>query len=82
VVAIWNDDEDMEELEVGIATSEMVEETAKGIFSLPVGLAFILYGSTWIDGRGKRYHCFEASRSISPIMRSWLRELESLKQGL
>jgi len=70
IIAIWNDDEDMEELEVEAAVHDLRNEE-----SLPDGLLFIVYGSKWI-GR-KQLHCFPFRHSIDPHYALWQREFDS-----
>jgi hypothetical protein len=56
IIALWNDDEDMEELEVEAAVRDLVIDAMKGIQKLPKGLMFVLYGSSWV-GR-QQFYCF------------------------
>lgn len=59
LIAIWNDDEDMEENEVSTAVIDLRGDAVEGKIQLPPGLIFILYGSKWIGGTGnKQLHCF------------------------
>jgi hypothetical protein len=56
IIALWNDDEDMEELEVEAAVCDLVMDAMKGIQKLPKGLMFVLYGSSWV--RRQQFYCF------------------------
>jgi CRISPR/Cas system-associated protein Cas5 (RAMP superfamily) len=69
IIAIWNDDEDLEELEVEFAVKALIE----GGF-LPEGLQFILFGSPWI-GR-KQFYCFPARTQLAPVFRNWIADIE------
>jgi hypothetical protein len=76
-LAIWNDDEDMEDIEVAIAVESIREESAAGRLTLPSGFQFVIYGSRW-HGR-QQYYFFALPTDHpwkSPIERtfrsSWL----------
>ena len=59
IIALWNDDEDMEELEVRTAVAYLRNDATEGRINLPSGLLFILYGSKWVGGVGNRQlYCF------------------------
>jgi hypothetical protein len=45
IIAIWNDEEELEEIEVEIAVSNLRRDAAQNIFSIPNQLLFVLYGS-------------------------------------
>lgn len=59
IIAIWNDDEDMEELEVGAAVKSIRGDAYANRLKLPSGLSFVLYGSKWVGGvENKQLFCF------------------------
>jgi hypothetical protein len=59
IIAIWNDDEEMEELEVNTAVINLRNDAFEHHLSLPSGLLFVLYGSKWVRaGDNKQLHCF------------------------
>ena len=59
IIAIWNDDEDMEEVEVNTAVIDLRNDAAQERINLPIGLLFVLYGSKWVGGVGNRQlYCF------------------------
>jgi hypothetical protein len=64
IIAIWNDDEDLEEAETETAVSNICIDAGKGILALPSGLLFILYGSKWIGN--KQLYCFPFRRLEQP----------------
>jgi hypothetical protein len=75
IIAIWNDDEDLEEVEVRTAANEISNDVGNDILSIPHGLLFILYGSKWI-GRNKQLHCFPFRILEEPYCK-WKTELEN-----
>lgn len=68
IIAIWNDDEDMEEIEVEAAVNDLRNET-----SLPTGLSFVVYGSKFIGD--KQLYCFPIHYRLHPHQVLWQREL-------
>lgn len=73
IIAFWNEDESDTETE--IAVRELSSSTAQQRFTLPAGLLFILYGSSWQHPR-QQFHCFPL-RKLGKPQSSWMRELES-----
>lgn len=69
IIALWNDDGDLEELEVEEAVRYLSKEG-----SLPEGLQFVLYGSPWI-GKQQLY-CYPAKPHLAPVFHVWMKELE------
>lgn len=76
IIAIWNDDGDMEEIEVENAVYNLWKDAAHNIGSLPSGLLFILYGSDWATLKGKQLYCFPV-RNLNKPYKKWKDELES-----
>jgi hypothetical protein len=78
IIAIWNDDEDMEEVEVETAVANLRDDANQENFSLPSGLLFVLYGSKWVrTGDGKQLYCFPLRHLDRPYQMNWKRQLES-----
>ena len=79
IIAIWNDDGDMEEAHVKTAVAKLSEDATKNIFSLPEGLFSILYGSEWVHLCDKKQlYCFPLKRlQHSYHQKTWQKELES-----
>ncbi len=78
IIAIWNDDGDMEEAHVKTAVAKLSEDATKNIFSLPEGLFSILYGSEWVHiGDKKQLYCFPLKRLQHSYQKTWQKELES-----
>lgn len=73
IIAIWNDDEDLEEAETERAVSDICDDAAKGILSLPSGLLFVLYGSKWIGNQ--QLYCFPF-RHLDQPYETWKVEIE------
>ncbi len=78
IIAIWNDDADLEESEVKGATARVRDATAQGSLNSPSGLLFILYGSNWIKTENRRQlYCFPVRCLAQGHQRTWQQELES-----
>jgi hypothetical protein len=78
IIAIWNDDGDMEEAHVKTAVAKLSEDATKNIISLPEGLFSILYGSEWVHLCDKKQlYCFPLKRLQHSYQKTWQKELES-----
>jgi hypothetical protein len=82
IIALWNDDEDLGEVEVRTAVDRLKEDE-----SLPNGLIFVLYGSKWIapswvgpTGHQQLY-CFPLDKNLEFPYKQWMREFESFRVG-
>jgi hypothetical protein len=73
IIAIWNDDEELEDIETEIAVHNIRADVSKGSLSIPDGLLFALYGSKWIGD--KQLYCFPFRRLEQPF-ETWKAELE------
>lgn len=73
IIALWNEKEN--DIETEIAVRELCNDTAQQAFTLPPGLLFILYGSSWQRPR-QQFHCFPL-RILGTPQSDWMRELES-----
>jgi hypothetical protein len=80
IIAIWNDDGDLEELEVHGAVTELSNDAKQGILSLPCGLLFVIYGSPWLSGDQRQLYCFPFLHQdqTEPIAR-WQGEFETVR---
>jgi len=59
IIAIWNDDGDLEEFEVEIAVIRLSTNATRPILGVPNGLLFVTYGSQWVRaGDHKQLYCF------------------------
>jgi hypothetical protein len=77
IIAIWNDDGDLEELEVQAAVMNLWEDASHGLLQLPSSILFVLYGSPWIRaGNHKQLHCFPLHVTDQPRQLAWKHELE------
>ncbi len=82
IIAIWNDEEELEELEVEIAVNHIRQDVARNRLSLPNGLQYVLYGSKWARaGDNKQFYCFPVRRVDEPY-RTWQQELEASTIGI
>lgn len=78
IIAIWNDDEDLEEPEAEAATAYVRDATAQGTLNPPSGLLFVLYGSNWIKIKNRRQlYCFPVRCPAQGHQQTWQQELES-----
>ncbi|HLG14998.1 MAG TPA: hypothetical protein VJH03_10920 [Blastocatellia bacterium] len=73
IIAIWNDDEDLEEVETQVAVCQICNDVGRGILSLPSGLLFVLYGSSWVGD--KQLYCFPF-RPLDQRYETWKAEIE------
>lgn len=76
VLAIWNDEDELEDLEVIQAVRELRQDAAGQIRQLPSGLSFVLYGSAWINSQQQLY-CYPLRDSNPPHLQEWMAELEN-----
>jgi hypothetical protein len=77
IIAIWNDDKDLEELEVEAAVAQLRIDGTRQIISLPQGLQFILYSSNAIYPGSKQLFCFPLRYQYRPHQVRWQQELTS-----
>src|SRR5450756_3099944 len=67
------DDNRMEEIEVGMAVRKIVQ-----VEKVPSNLMFILYISDWIKIRGQQQmFCYLSRNSLEPYVQQWIKDLES-----
>jgi len=78
LVAIWNDDGDLEELEGYEGLAEIAHEAMTDVLSVPPGLFLVAYCSHWVNpGPRQQVHCFELQPNCPPHLRQWKADLES-----
>jgi len=78
VLALWNDDDDLEELETSQEVAELAEEGMAGTLRVPLGLHLVVYASHWVHpGARQQVHCFELQPNCPPYLRQWRADLES-----
>lgn len=78
IIAIWNDEEELEELEVEAAVNDMRRDAYRNVLSLPDGLLFVLYGSNAKhEGGRKQLYCFPLRRPRQSYQVAWQEELDS-----
>lgn len=78
IIAIWNDDDDMEEIEVKTAVNDLHYDAIEGKVTIPTGLLFVLYGSKWVGGvENKQFHCFPISYSNWSLQMTLMQQLET-----
>jgi len=74
IIAIWNDDEELEEIETLTAVEDVRTDVKNGLMTIPNGLLFALYGSIWQLGN-KQLYCFPF-QSLEQPFEIWKTELE------
>ncbi len=81
LLAIWNDDGDMEETHVLTAVHMLRDDIEAGIFEVPRGLSFVLYGSMWVSfsRSWQQLYCFSLRRRLPEPQRQWMSELERVR---
>lgn len=77
IIAIWNDDGDLEEGEVKTAVNTLCNDAERGILSFPRRLLFVLYGSPWVRTIDhKQLYCFPLRHPDQQDQITWQREFE------
>ena len=78
IVAIWNDDGDLEDLEACQGVAETAHEAIPGVLSVPPDVFLVMYASRWVNvSRNRQVHCFELRAECPAYQRRWSTELES-----
>jgi hypothetical protein len=70
IIAVWNDDDALEELEMSMAAKEL-----SGAPHMPTSLQFVLFGSSWTSPTRDLY-CFQM-RDLQGDVAQWARDLET-----
>jgi len=73
IIAIWNDDEELEEVETEAAVYDIRNDVEKGLLVIPNGLLFALYGSKWIGNQ--QLYCYPFQNFEQPF-ETWKTEIE------
>lgn len=73
IIAVWNDDDALEELEMFMAVRDL-----RQIPGLPAGLDFVIYGSRWISSFHLHLHAFPMKRRLDTVMQTWAQQIESI----
>lgn len=74
IIALWNDDEDLDEIGHEEAVRRLHNYSAKQGSSPPSGLLFILYASNWYRQR-HQFYCFPL-RVLEKLHVDWIQEIE------
>ncbi len=78
IIALWNDDGDLEELEAREAIAELIADAAHGVLALPSGLQFVLYGSEFWNARWQQqFYLFPMRLSGEEREEPWQAVLEA-----
>lgn len=76
IIAIWNDDEDLDELEVGTAVKNICLDANNNHLEVPQNLLFVIYGSKWVSSKNQQLYCFPI-HCHHPHHLLWSQELNS-----
>jgi hypothetical protein len=71
IIAVWNDDAALEELEIRMAIRDLQKDPR-----LPTGLELVVYGSQWV-GRSQLYS-FSMKPNLNASIERWARQIESV----
>jgi hypothetical protein len=78
VIALWSDDETVEEIEADLATSDL--RNNRGSYAVPSSLRYVLFASSWIRTRDVRqYWAFPLGPT--PVPDAWTQELEATTES-
>jgi hypothetical protein len=78
IIAIWNDEEELEDGEVLTAVNNIRDDAIRQIIAVPRGLSFVLYGSKWIRaGDHKQLYCFPICYLTESHQIAWQKELDT-----
>jgi hypothetical protein len=76
IIALWNDDVEIEAAEVGAAVEALVDNDQ----NIPRNLLFVLFGSSWIESGKEQYlHCYPFGLNGAQVYDRWVDELEGLR---
>ena len=85
IIAIWNDDGDLEAEEVEAAVTTLRDEAARGVHALPPGLSFVVYGSgrrkALGGGTTHELYCFPLGKQPPAPHAAWQGELQAAAVG-
>lgn len=78
IVAIWNDDGDLEELEARQGVAEIAHDAVTGVLTVPPDVFLVIYASEWTYCREQQQvYCFELRPELPDYHRRWAKELAS-----
>ena len=78
IVAIWNDDGDLEELEACQGVAEIAHDVMRGVLAAPPDVFLVIYASEWTHCRQQQQvFCFELRPELPDHQRRWAKELSS-----
>lgn len=78
IVAVWNDDEDLEELEACGGVAEIAHDAVTGVLTVPPDVFLVIYASELTYCRKQQQvYCFELRSECPGYQRGWAKELES-----
>jgi len=75
IIAIWNNEGDLDEFETRQAVDDITRDASKGILKLPKDLLFVLFRSDWITLTGKQLYCYPF-RTLEEPYQTWINEFE------
>jgi hypothetical protein len=78
IVAIWNDDGDLENLEACQGVAEIAHDAVTGVLTVPPDVFLVIYASELMYSREQQQvYCFELRPQYPDYQRRWAKELAS-----
>jgi len=79
IVAIWNDDGALEDLEACQGVTEIAHDAVTGVLAVPPDVFLATYASEWtnISKKQQQVYCFGLRADCPDYQRTWAKELES-----
>jgi hypothetical protein len=74
MIAVWNDDEALEEIEMRMALRDLQQDPR-----LPAGLDLIVYGSSWIGS--SQLYVSAMKPHLDASIKEWAQQIESISVG-
>lgn len=78
VVALWSDDDGIEEIEAELAVRELLEEAQRGVRTIPPNLSHVLFGSGDVSVTGQQFYCYP----LRGVMPRWASEVAATRFGV
>ena len=69
ILAIWNDEGDLEEIEVKFAIDELLKISH---YEIPEGLQFIIYSSVWCKNENTNIYCYPIHYPLNTPYNLWI----------
>jgi len=78
IIAIWNDDGDLENLEACQGVAEIARDAVTGVLKVPPDVFLVIYASEEMNiSEQQQIYCFELRPECPDYQRKWVNELEA-----